>query len=83
MQIQDGQIHALINQKDGMVRFLEDPEQYKTSDMIEVMDSVIQRYVSTNQFFCCRKIKFLATAFFLCGRGRHGKHKNFDPPLFI
>nr|P68358.1 RecName: Full=COP9 signalosome complex subunit 3; Short=Signalosome subunit 3; AltName: Full=FUSCA protein 11; Short=FUSCA11 [Brassica oleracea] len=27
--IQDGQIHALINQKDGMVRFLEDPEQYK------------------------------------------------------
>ena len=45
MQIQDGQIHALINQKDGMVRFLEDPEQYKTSEMIEVMDSVIQRYV--------------------------------------
>ncbi|XP_010420055.1 PREDICTED: COP9 signalosome complex subunit 3 [Camelina sativa] len=43
--IQDGQIHALINQKDGMVRFLEDPEQYKTSEMIETMDSVIQRTV--------------------------------------
>ncbi|CAN6992691.1 unnamed protein product [Brassica oleracea var. botrytis] len=43
--IQDGQIHALINQKDGMVRFLEDPEQYKTSEMIEVMDSVIQRTI--------------------------------------
>ncbi|XP_022565712.1 COP9 signalosome complex subunit 3-like isoform X1 [Brassica napus] len=41
--IQDGQIHALINQKDGMVRLLEDPEQYKTSEMIEVMVSVIQR----------------------------------------
>ena len=45
MQIQDGQIHALINQKDGVVRLLEDPEQYKTSEMIEVMVSVIQRYV--------------------------------------
>ncbi|XP_022895068.1 COP9 signalosome complex subunit 3 [Olea europaea var. sylvestris] len=26
--IQDGEIYATINQKDGMVRFLEDPEQY-------------------------------------------------------
>ncbi|KAJ4908393.1 COP9 signalosome complex subunit 3 [Raphanus sativus] len=43
--IQDGQIHALINQKDGMVRFLEDPEQYKTSEMIEIMDSAIQRKI--------------------------------------
>ncbi|CAF2347476.1 unnamed protein product [Brassica napus] len=47
--IQDGQIHALINQKDGMVRFLEDPEQYKTSDMIEVMDSVIQRTIGLSK----------------------------------
>ncbi|KAF3537886.1 hypothetical protein F2Q69_00018799, partial [Brassica cretica] len=47
--IQDGQIHALINQKDGMVRFLEDPEQYKTSEMIEVMDSVIQRTIGLSK----------------------------------
>ncbi|CAH8315887.1 unnamed protein product [Eruca vesicaria subsp. sativa] len=47
--IQDGQIHALINQKDGMVRFLEDPEQYKTSEMIEVMDSVIQRTIKLSK----------------------------------
>ncbi|KAJ4882840.1 COP9 signalosome complex subunit 3 [Raphanus sativus] len=47
--IQEGQIHALINQKDGMVRFLEDPEQYKTSEMIEVMDSVIQRTIGLSK----------------------------------
>ncbi|KAF8106279.1 hypothetical protein N665_0145s0089 [Sinapis alba] len=47
--IQDGQIHALINQKDGMVRFLEDPEQYKTSEMIEVMDSVIQKTIGLSK----------------------------------
>lgn len=28
-----------------MVRFLEDPEQYKTCEMIEHIDSSIQRYV--------------------------------------
>ncbi|KAJ6288886.1 hypothetical protein OIU76_024792 [Salix suchowensis] len=31
--IQDGEIYATINHKDGMVRFLEDPEQYKNSEM--------------------------------------------------
>ncbi|MBA0871413.1 hypothetical protein Goshw_025349 [Gossypium schwendimanii] len=41
--IQDGEIYATINQKDGMVRFLEDPEQYKTIEMIERIDSSIQR----------------------------------------
>ncbi|KAM0068354.1 putative proteasome component (PCI) domain, winged helix-like DNA-binding domain superfamily [Helianthus debilis subsp. tardiflorus] len=42
--IEDGEIYAAINQKDGMVRFLEDPEQYKTCEMIERIDSSIQRY---------------------------------------
>lgn len=41
--IQDGEIYATINQKDGMVRFLEDPEQYKTCEMIERIDFSIQR----------------------------------------
>jgi COP9 signalosome complex subunit 3 len=31
--IQDGEIFARINQKDGMVSFQEDPEQYNTSAM--------------------------------------------------
>lgn len=41
--IEDGEIYATINQKDGMVRFLEDPEQYKTCGMIEHIDSSIKR----------------------------------------
>lgn len=46
IQIQDGEIYAAINQKDGMVRFLEDPEQYKTCQMIEHIDSSIHRFAS-------------------------------------
>ncbi|KAJ6886306.1 hypothetical protein NC651_026863 [Populus alba x Populus x berolinensis] len=44
--IEDGEIYATINQKDGMVRFLEDPKQYKNYEMIEHIDSSIQRYSS-------------------------------------
>ncbi|XP_071706216.1 COP9 signalosome complex subunit 3-like [Rutidosis leptorrhynchoides] len=40
--IEDGEIFATINQKDGMVRFLEDPEEYKTCEMIEHIDLSIQ-----------------------------------------
>ncbi|XP_019052832.1 PREDICTED: COP9 signalosome complex subunit 3-like isoform X2 [Nelumbo nucifera] len=43
--IQDGEIFATINQKDEMVSFHEDPEQYKTCEMIEHIDSSIQRVV--------------------------------------
>lgn len=48
IQIQDGEIFATINQKDGMVRFLEDSEQYKSCRMIERIDSSIQRYDAWN-----------------------------------
>ncbi|KAL4186025.1 hypothetical protein AMTRI_Chr09g12180 [Amborella trichopoda] len=41
--IHGGEIFASINQKDGMVSFHEDPEQYKTSEMIEHIDSSIRR----------------------------------------
>ncbi|RWW61078.1 hypothetical protein BHE74_00031877, partial [Ensete ventricosum] len=52
--IQDGEIFATINQKDGMVSFHEDPEQYKTCGMIEHIDSSIQRYVMNFHFmFTC------------------------------
>lgn len=42
-QIQDGEIFATINQKDGMVSFNEDPEQYKTCEMIDKLGSSIPR----------------------------------------
>ncbi|XVF60087.1 hypothetical protein PTKIN_Ptkin08bG0015400 [Pterospermum kingtungense] len=47
--IQDGEIFAMINQKDGMVRFLEDPEKYKTCEMIEHIDSSIQRLMTLSK----------------------------------
>jgi len=46
LQIEDGEIHATINQKDGMVSFHEDPEQYKSVEMLEHIDSSIQRCVN-------------------------------------
>lgn len=33
-----------------MVRFLEDPEQYKTCEIIEHIDSSIQRYAIPNKY---------------------------------
>ncbi|XP_010253394.1 PREDICTED: COP9 signalosome complex subunit 3-like isoform X4 [Nelumbo nucifera] len=47
--IQDGEIFATINQKDEMVSFHEDPEQYKTCEMIEHIDSSIQRIMSLSK----------------------------------
>ncbi|KAK1318587.1 COP9 signalosome complex subunit 3 [Acorus calamus] len=47
--IQDGEIFATINQKDGMVSFLEDPEQYKTCEMVEHIDLSIQRIMTLSK----------------------------------
>uniref|UniRef100_A0A0D3GVU0 COP9 signalosome complex subunit 3 n=1 Tax=Oryza barthii TaxID=65489 RepID=A0A0D3GVU0_9ORYZ len=47
--IEDGEIHATINQKDGMVSFHEDPEQYKSCEMVEHIDSSIQRLMALSK----------------------------------
>ncbi|GJN39801.1 hypothetical protein PR202_gb28943 [Eleusine coracana subsp. coracana] len=47
--IEDGEIHATINQKDGMVSFHEDPEQYKSVEMVEHIDSSIQRLMALSK----------------------------------
>ncbi|EES13281.1 hypothetical protein BDA96_07G023800 [Sorghum bicolor] len=47
--IEDGEIHATINQKDGMVSFHEDPEQYKSVEMVEHIDSSIQRLTALSK----------------------------------
>ncbi|KAJ3681153.1 hypothetical protein LUZ60_015642 [Juncus effusus] len=44
--IQDGEIYATINQKDGMVSFHEDPEEYKTCEMVDHLDTSIQRLMA-------------------------------------
>ncbi|KAH0860780.1 hypothetical protein HID58_089041 [Brassica napus] len=73
--IQDGQIHALINQKDGMVRLLEDPEQYKTSEMIEVMVSVIQRTIGLSKNLLAMDESLSCDPLYL--------GKTFGPPLSL
>ncbi|CAL9199878.1 unnamed protein product [Musa hybrid cultivar] len=47
--IHDAEISASINQKDGMVSFHEDPEQYKICGMIEPIDSLIQRLMELSK----------------------------------
>jgi COP9 signalosome complex subunit 3 len=37
--IEDGAIFAKINQKDGMLSFLDDPEDYNTMEMVEALDA--------------------------------------------
>ncbi|KAJ7540488.1 hypothetical protein O6H91_10G017600 [Diphasiastrum complanatum] len=51
--IQKGEIHAIINQKDGMVSFLEDPEQYKTRDIAQQLHGQIQKIIGL-----AKKIRF-------------------------
>eukprot|EP00271_Cylindrocystis_brebissonii_P018242 TRINITY_DN5087_c0_g3_i1.p1 TRINITY_DN5087_c0_g3~~TRINITY_DN5087_c0_g3_i1.p1 ORF type:complete len:458 (-),score=92.02 TRINITY_DN5087_c0_g3_i1:773-2146(-) len=43
--IEAGEIFASINQKDGMVRFLEDPEQYNSKEMGAKLDANIQQCI--------------------------------------
>ncbi|KAL6587413.1 hypothetical protein OROMI_000391 [Orobanche minor] len=76
--IQEGEIYATINQKDGMVRFLEDPEQYKTCGMIERVDCSIQRIMmlskkltNMNEMLSC-DISYLGKA------GRERQRLDFD-----
>ncbi|KAB7503572.1 COP9 signalosome complex subunit 3 [Armadillidium nasatum] len=40
--IEDGEIHASINQKDGMVVFLDNPEKYNSPDMFGNLDKNLQ-----------------------------------------
>lgn len=42
--IEEGQIFARINQADGMVSFLEDPEEYKTNAMMTNLDERIRAH---------------------------------------
>lgn len=44
--IQEGEIFATINQKDGMVCFHEDPEQYKTREITQKLDAKIRQMMS-------------------------------------
>jgi len=44
--IDEGSIFASINQRDGMISFLEDPEDYDTKEMVDKIDDKIQEVMS-------------------------------------
>jgi len=47
--IEEGTLFARINQKDGMVSFLEDPEEYDSTAMVEKMDGKIKEVVDISK----------------------------------
>ncbi|KAL5153901.1 COP9 signalosome complex subunit 3 [Glycine soja] len=76
--IQDGEIYATINQKDGMVRFLEDPEQYKTCEMIEHIDSSIQRIMALSRKLTATDEQISCDQLYLSKAGRERQRYDFD-----
>ncbi|GAB4848016.1 COP9 signalosome complex subunit 3 [Ancistrocladus abbreviatus] len=76
--IQDGEIYATINQKDGMVRFLEDPEQYKTFEMIEHIDSSIQRIMALSKKLTAIDECMSCDPLYLAKVGRERHRFDFD-----
>ncbi|PHU18899.1 COP9 signalosome complex subunit 3 [Capsicum chinense] len=76
--IEDGEIYAAINQKDGMVRFLEDPEQYKTRGMIEHIDSSIKRIVALSKKMTSMDELMSCDPMYLSKVGREKHRYDFD-----
>ncbi|KAG6659680.1 hypothetical protein CIPAW_03G052200 [Carya illinoinensis] len=76
--IQDGEIFATINRKDGMVRFLEDPEQYKTCEMIEHADSSIQRIMAPSRKLTAMDEQISCDPLYLAKAGRERQRFDFD-----
>lgn len=76
--IQDRQIHATINQKDGMVRFLEDPEQYKTCQMVENIDSSIQRIITLSKKLTAVDEQISCDPLYLAKVGKERQRFDFD-----
>lgn len=76
--IEDGEIYATINQKDGMVRFLEDPEEYKTCEMIEHIDSSIQRIMKLSKKLTTMDESMAMDPLYLSKVGRERQRFDFD-----
>ncbi|KAK9104190.1 hypothetical protein Scep_021034 [Stephania cephalantha] len=74
--IQDGEIFATINQKDGMVSFHEDPEQYKSCEMIEHIDSSIQRIMALSRKVTAMDEQISSDPIYLAKIGR--ERQRFD-----
>lgn len=76
--IQNGEIFAKINQKDGMVSFLEDPEQYKSCEMIEHVDSSIERIMNLSRKLTTMDEFMSSDSLYLAKVGRERQRFDFD-----
>ncbi|KAJ6907789.1 hypothetical protein NC651_018279 [Populus alba x Populus x berolinensis] len=77
-QIEDGEIYATINQKDGMVRFLKDLEQYKNCEMIEHINSSIQRIMTLSKKLTVVDELLSSDPLYLAKAGRERQRFDFD-----
>ena len=61
LQIEDGEIFATINQRDGMVRFHDNPEKYNSARMLVKLDDEVGHVIirKTNKCLVLRKPVFL------------------------
>ncbi|CAO2205585.1 unnamed protein product [Urochloa humidicola] len=76
--IEDGEIHATINQKDGMVSFHEDPEQYKSVEMVEHIDSSIQRLTALSKKLASIDENMACNPTYLLKTGRDNRRFDYD-----
>ncbi|XP_031481582.1 COP9 signalosome complex subunit 3 [Nymphaea colorata] len=76
--IQDGEIFATINQKDGMVSFHEDPEQYKTCEMIQHLDSSIARIMGISKKLKAVEESIACDPSYVTKAGRERTRLDFD-----
>lgn len=83
--IEDGEIFATINQKDGMVAFHEDPEQYDTTSTLIRLDSQIQKAIelgkkvkSMDETIACSQNYLQKTSMYERGGGRWSEIDDFE-----
>jgi COP9 signalosome complex subunit 3 len=83
--IEDGEIFACINQRDGMVSFQEDPEHYNTNKMMQHLDGQINKVAALD-----KKLKSvdemiaLTPAYVqkMTGHDRHARWADFEEASF-
>ena len=72
-QIEDGEIFATINQKDGMVRFHDNPEKYNSAAMLLELDKEVSLSCLSQACACvcmcvCIYVCVCVCVFFACVR---------------
>lgn len=50
LQIEEGEIYAMINQKDGMVVFLDSPEKYASPETLCVLEQQMAACTKLHQY---------------------------------